>query len=161
MTTRWPVTNVDQVRAFVAATGAGCPKCGYCLAGLRGEICPECGKRLSVSALMRKPWYRTGFLGVGYLRGGRGGWTALRALFGVNVVVALAIMASALAHQGKMPVLSWLAPGVIGAFAFSVQYIAVFAKYNPIRHDPVERWGEGTAAAVLVVQAAGLVLMWV
>ncbi|MBX3376169.1 MAG: hypothetical protein KF678_04115 [Phycisphaeraceae bacterium] len=161
MATRWPLTNADQVRAYVAATGADCPTCGYCLVGTKGEVCPECGKQLTVSVLMRRPWYRSPWLGVGYLRGGKGGWTALRVLFGVNVVVALGILASALAMGGRMPVLSWLAPGVLGAFAFTVQYIAVFAKYNPIRHDPVERWGDGTAALVLVVQVAGLVLMWV
>lgn len=160
MSTRWPITNADQVRAFVAATRAGCPKCGYCLAGTKGEVCPECGKQLSVTALMRKPWYRTRWLGVGYLRGGDGGWTALRVLFGLNVLVAIAIMASAAANHGELPLLSWLAPGVLGAFAFSIQYIAVFAKYNPIRHDPVERWGEGTAAMVLLAQIAGLVAIW-
>ncbi len=161
MTCRWPVTNADQVRAFVAATGVGCPKCGYCLAGTMGEMCPECGKPLSVTALMRRPWYRSRWLGIGQLTGGGGGWTALRVLAGLNVLVALAIMASALATGGRLPVLSWLAPGVLGAFAFSIQYVAVFAKYCPGRYDPVERWGEGTAAAVLIVQVAGLILMWV
>jgi hypothetical protein len=158
MSVRWPLTNADQVREFVAATGAGCPKCGYCLAGIRGDVCPECGKELSVATLCRRRWYEFKPPRVNGV--GESAWSSLTVLAGVNVLVALAILASALANHGRLPVLSWLAPGVLGAFAFSIQYVAVFAKYCPARHDPVERWGEGTAVTVLVVQVVGLVLMW-
>lgn len=158
MPARLPITNADQVQAFVAATGVGCPRCGYCLSGLRADICPECGKGLSVHELCRRRWWE--FRLPGLDRGGTA-FTTLRVLAGLNVLVAFAILASALANHGRLPVLSWLAPGVLGAFAFSIQYVAVFAKYCPARHDPVERWGEVTAITVLVVQVVGLVLMWV
>ena len=75
-------------------------------------------------------------------------------------LIAAAILASSLAHHGELPILSWLAPGILGAFAFSIQYVAVFAKYCPTRHDPVENWGERTAGLILIIQVAGLILMW-
>jgi predicted amidophosphoribosyltransferase len=158
MPTRLPVTNADQVQAFVAATGAGCPKCGYCLTGLRSDMCPECGKHLSIATLCKRRWYE---FKPPRVNGGGGVWSPIRVLAALNILIAAAIMFSAIAHHGRLPILSWLAPGILGAFAFSIQYIAVFAKYSPMRYDPVERWGEGTAMVVLAVQVAGLILMWV
>ena len=31
--------------------GAKCPKCGYDLAGIRGEVCPECGGKVTIAVL--------------------------------------------------------------------------------------------------------------
>lgn len=158
MPVRWPLTNADQVRAYTQLADSVCPRCRYPLHGLRDARCPECGTPVTVLELTRP----RGLARVRHWALG-GDWEPLRlrALAALNVLLALAIVASALAHHGRLPVLSWLAPGVLGAFAFSIQYVAVFAKYCPVRHDPVERWGSGMAAAALVVQAAGLILMWV
>jgi hypothetical protein len=159
MTTRWPVTNADQVRDYVAATGVACPRCRYPLKGVRDPVCPECGAQLSVRLLSRPR-------GLVALRGlifgaPEGGPRPLRTLAALNVVLAAAIMASSVMHSGELPLLSWLAPGVLGACMFSLQYVSVFAKYCPARHDPVEGWGEGIAALVLLTQIGGLVMMWV
>jgi len=155
MSARWPITNADQVRAYVAVTHAACPRCGYHLAGLRDPICPECGTQLSVAAFCRRRWYQRKAP-----TEPRSTLSALRILAVLNILLAAAILASSLAHHGELPILSWLAPGILGAFAFSIQYVAVFAKYCPTRHDPVENWGERTAGLILIIQVAGLILMW-
>jgi hypothetical protein len=157
MSVRWPITNADQVRAYTQLADAACPRCRYSLRGLPDPICPECGTHLTVRELTRPRLMtrlRTWALGddAEPLR--------LRSLAALNVLLALAIVASSLANHGRLPVLSWLAPGILGAFAFSVQYVAVFAKYCPTRHDPVENWGPGMAAAALVAQTLGLILIW-
>lgn len=40
--------------------GAGCPACGYSLRGLRGLICPECGRAIDPAELGPRPvrWTR-------------------------------------------------------------------------------------------------------
>jgi hypothetical protein len=93
--------------------------------------------------------------------GGQAGATPLRILAGLNVLLAAAVMISAGMHHGELPILSWLAPGILGAFAVSIQYLAVFARYCPARHDPVEGWGETVATLILLTQVSGLVMLWV
>lgn len=158
MSVRWPLTNADQVRAYTQLADATCPRCRYPLRGLPDAICPECGTKLTVMELTRPRLMERVRLSV---FGEDAEPWRLRFLAAANVLLALAIVASALANHGRLPVLSWLAPGILGAFAFSIQYVAVFAKYCPVRHDPVERWGPGMAAAAMVMQTAGLILMWV
>ena len=158
MPTRWPITNADQVRAYVALAEAACPRCRYPLHGLRDAICPECGTHLTVLELTRPR-------GLAALRSFFAAEEhtprTLRVLAAVNVLLALAIMASSVMNHGNLPLLSWLAPGVLGAFVFSIQYLAVFARYCPVRYDPIEGWGEAAATLLVLVQSAGLILMWV
>ncbi|MEX2218258.1 MAG: hypothetical protein WD749_05810 [Phycisphaerales bacterium] len=160
MPTRWPLTNADQVRRYVALTGATCPSCRYSLRGLRHPTCPECGAHLTVESLARPRGLaaaRAAILGTDKDRT----LTPLRFLALLNILIAAAILASALSTHGELPLLSWLAPGVLGAFAFSLQYFAVFARHDPIRHDPFAGWAEGIAGVILITQSAGLILMWV
>lgn len=158
VSSRWPITNVDQVRAYTQLADAACPRCRYPLHGLPEAKCPECGTPLTVLELSRPRWSARVWVS---MFGDDTGPRNLRWLAALNVLLALAIVASSLANHGRLPILSWLAPGVLGAFAFSVQYVAVFARYCPVRHDPMEGWGSGMAAAALIVQMAGLILMWV
>jgi hypothetical protein len=161
MPIRWPVTNADQVRGYVALTHAPCPRCRYPLEGLRDPVCPECGTPLTVEALARPRGLAAVREAVFGGESGDGGVGPFRILAGVNILLAMAIMVSAVMHHGELPLLSWLAPAVLGAFACSLQYIAVFARYCPVRSDPVEGWGEGTATMVALIQIAGLIFMWV
>ena len=157
MPTRWPITNADQVRAYIALADAACPRCRYPLHGLREPICPECGTRLTVLELARPRGLaalRAYFVSEAHTP------KALRVLATVNVLLALTILASSVMNHGSLPLLSWLAPGVLGAFIFSIHYVAVFARYNPIRYDPVEGWGESVALTLILIQSAGLILMW-
>lgn len=158
MPTRYPITNADQVRAYLALADAACPRCRYPLHGLRNPTCPECGTTLTVMDLARPRGLaalRAFFTTPNHTP------RTLRILAAINILLALAIMASSVMNHGHLPLLSWLAPGVLGAFAFSIQYIAVFARYDSTRFDPIEGWAEFIATVLLVIQAAGLVLMWV
>lgn len=164
MPVRWPVTNADQVRGYVALTHAHCPRCHYALRGLRDPVCPECGLALTVEELTKPRGLaavRIAVFGEDTGAQDRVGSRPLRLLAALNVVAAVAIMVSAFLNHGDLPMLSWLAPAVLGAFAFSIQYVAVFTKYAAARGEGVEVWGEGIASIVLLTQAAGLICMWV
>src|SRR3954465_11873233 len=113
MPTRWLVTNADQVRGYLALKGATCPRCRYSLRGLRDPVCPECGTQLTVQALSRP----RGLAAARELVGERVISSPLRILAGLNILLAAAIMLSSGMHHGELPILSWLAPGVLGAFA--------------------------------------------
>lgn len=151
---RWPVSNADQVRAYIAATDARCPRCRYQLRGLRDPRCPECGHELTVQTLSRRRNIaRAASIGEPI--------SGLAWAIALNVGFALAVLASAVLNNGELPVLSWLAPGIVGAFLVSVQYCAVFFRCEAGRSDCMERMGPNVLWIVLAIQAGGLALMWV
>lgn len=48
------MTNPDPLIAYLAAHDAPCPGCGYNLRGLQTNSCPECGRTLSLKAILHK-----------------------------------------------------------------------------------------------------------
>ncbi len=148
---RWPVTNCDQLRAYLASRDVPCPKCRHCLRGVRDPRCPECGTELDVWMLHdRRGWLMPDF---------RAGHVPGLAIL-LNVGLAIAILVSACLHHGALPRLAWLAPGVIGAFACSLAYWPVLLKYQG---STVEDPPEVASAAWMtaLIQAGGLMLLWI
>ncbi len=146
---RWPVSRADQVRAYLAAVDAKCPKCRYSLKGLRDPRCPECGLELDVATINGRRWR---LVPESVSAGAR--WAVL-----VNIALAFAVIGSSIAHHGALPRLAWLAPAVLGGFACSLAYWPVFLK---VRAGPIEPPSSAIGAAWLAaaMQAGGLVLLW-
>ncbi len=149
---RWPISRADQVRAYLAVCSADCPRCKYNLRGLRDPRCPECGLELDVQELSEsRPWFlpRPGSLRPA------AAWAAA-----VNILLAFAVIGSAIANHGMLPALAFLSPAVAGAFFFSLAYWPVFVRFsgNSIETPPPPI---GTAWFAAAMQAAGLVLLWV
>ncbi|MBL9030442.1 MAG: hypothetical protein JNM80_01870 [Phycisphaerae bacterium] len=140
---RWPVTNLDQVRALVSAAEARCPCCRSRLRREDGEACPVCGAAILATSL-RIRRERSG------PRGASVGW-----LLALNVALALLAIGLSVAQGGRMPVFVWIAPAVLGAGVFGLRYWPVFVMRWP---DDVEV-ERGFLWVLAGAQAAGALAM--
>ena len=148
---RWPVTNSDQLRAYLAVHDAPCPKCRHSLRGIPDPRCPECGLELDVWSLHYRRRWLPEVAEVPHLPG---------VAIALNVLLAILVIASAASHRGAVPLLAWMAPGVIGAFACSLAYWPVLLKYQASTvEDPPQV--ASTAWMMVVLQTGGLILLWV
>jgi len=55
-----PREDPDRLFRYMAEHRPDCPKCRYCLEGLRSDRCPECGQKLSVAAFLAARRRRSG-----------------------------------------------------------------------------------------------------
>lgn len=142
---RWPVTNLDQVRAVASAAKARCPGCRCRVRATDGEECPVCGAALRASTLrIRRD--RTG------PRDGSAAWP-----LAANAALSVLVIGLSVAQGGRMPILAWLAPFVLGAAVFGLRYWAVFVMRWP-DEIAVDRGCLWAIAALQVAGAAALVI---
>ena len=47
--------DAAMLRAYLAARDVACPQCGYNLRALTGDVCPECGEKLTLGVRMVEP----------------------------------------------------------------------------------------------------------
>jgi hypothetical protein len=102
---------------YLAGVDVPCPKCGYNLRDQKGEVCPECGKALSVQALHEDALSKSG-LSVS---------NAIRPMVTAVAVTLCVLIATALVGVGVyLMIEKWsFGPLLIGAMAVPVAVVVV------------------------------------